>query len=138
MRRNLSLSVIALPALLAACGTPQQRCINQNTGEYRAVSRLLAQVDGNLARGYAWAEREVTRERFTECRDLRRDADGTLQPVLVPCWREYTETERYRVPIDPAAEQRKRDNLAARQAALAAKAKSAVAACQAAFPETQG
>lgn len=51
------------------------------------------------------------------------------------CWRDYVDEERYRVPIDPLVETRKRDNLAARKAALAQGAASAVRACRAAFPE---
>ena len=138
MARNTALaSALALPLLLAACGTPQERCISRNTDEYRTVSRLLAEVEGNLARGYAWEEREVVRDRLTQCRDVWRDKDGNAQISYRPCWRDYVDTERYRVPIDPAAETRKRDNLAARKAALATNAAAAVRACKAAYPEQE-
>ena len=136
MPRNTTLALLALPLVLAACGTPQERCISQNTSEFRTVSRLLAEVEWNLARGYAWEERQVVRDRLTQCRDVRRDRDGKVVGVgYRPCWRDYIDTERYRVPIDPAAEQRKRDNLAARRAALADRAAAYVAACRKAFPE---
>lgn len=139
MPRNTALAaVVALPLLVAACGTPQDRCISRNTGEYRAVSRLLAEVEGNLARGYAWEERQVIRDRLTQCRAYARDRDGRVVATYQPCWRDYVDVERYRVPIDPAAERRKRDNLAARQAALAGRADAVVQACRAAFPENQG
>lgn len=138
MRRNTAFrTVIALPLLLAACGTPQERCIGRNTSEYRTVSALLAEVEGNLARGYAWQEREVVRTRFGQCRDYRRADDGSLIPITRGCWRDYIDRERYRVPIDPAAEERKRDNLAARKSALAAGAARAVEACRTAYPETE-
>lgn len=134
MTRNL-VSGLAVLAALAACGTPQEQCIARNTGEYRTVSRLLAEVEGNLARGYAWQEREITRTEWDECSRIVRGKDG--QPVAIsrPCLREVTDTERYRVPIDPAAEERKRANLAAKQRALEAQAKRVVAACKAAYPE---
>ncbi|MDO6667660.1 hypothetical protein Q4511_01870 [Paracoccus sp. 1_MG-2023] len=136
MRRNTApLAIIALPLLLAACGTPQDRCISRNTDEYRTVSALLAEVEGNIARGYSWEERQVVRTRFGQCRDVRRDKDGNREIVTRGCWRDYVDEERYRVPIDPAAEARKRDNLASRKAALAPSAASAVSACRAAFPE---
>ena len=64
MPRNTTLALLALPLVLAACGTPQERCISQNTSEFRTVSRLLAEVEGNLARGYAWEERQVVRDRL--------------------------------------------------------------------------
>ena len=139
MSRNSALAaIVTLPLILAACGTPQERCISQNTSEYRTVSRLLAEVEGNLARGYAWEERQVVRDRLTQCRTYVRDSKGRAVVAYEPCWRDYVDTERYRVPIDPAAEQRKRDNLAARAAVLGNRAASVVQACRAAFPEEQG
>ncbi|MDP5307927.1 hypothetical protein [Paracoccus spongiarum] len=138
MRRNTAFALVALPLLIAGCGTPQERCISRNTAEYRTVSRLLAEVEGNLARGYAWEERQVVRDRLTQCRDLYRDRKGNTQVTTRPCWRDYVDVERYRVPIDPAAETRKRDNLIARRAALAGRASASVAACREAFPERQG
>lgn len=135
MPRNTMLALFALPLALAACGTPQERCISQNTREYRTVSNLLAEVEANLARGYAWEERQVVRDRLTQCRDVYRDKDGNRHATYVPCWRDYVDTERYRVPIDPAAETRKRDNLAARQKALSGQASAYVEACKKAFPE---
>ena len=50
MPRNLA--ALAFLALLAACGTPQEQCIGRQTREYRTVAALLAEVNGNLARGY--------------------------------------------------------------------------------------
>ncbi len=139
MPRNTTLAtLIALPLLVAACGTPQERCISQNTSEYRTVSRLLAEVEGNLARGYAWEERQVVRDRLTTCQRVIRDRKGNAHVVNESCWRDYVDTERYRVPIDPAAEQRKRDNLAARQTALSDRAGAVVQACKAAYPADQG
>lgn len=139
MSRNTALAAtLVLPLIVAACGTPQERCINQNTSEYRTVSRLLAEVEGNLARGYAWEERQVVRDRLTQCRGYARDSKGRVHVTYEPCWRDYVDTERYRVPIDPAAEQRKRDNLAARKTALSDRAAEVVQACRMAFPEEQG
>ncbi|WP_374298978.1 hypothetical protein [Paracoccus sp. (in: a-proteobacteria)] len=139
MSRNTALAaIIALPLIVAACGTPQERCISRNTSEYRTVSRLLAEVEGNLARGYAWEERQVVRDRLTHCQTYYRDREGRTVVGYEPCWRDYVDIERYRVPIDPAAEQRKRDNLVARRSALSERAASAVQACRAAYPEDQG
>ena len=136
-RNNSIVAALAFPLLLAACGTPQERCISRNTDEYRTVSRLLAEVEGNLARGYAWEEREVVRDRLTHCRTYYRGKDGEVRVGYEPCWRDYVDVQRYRVPIDPAAEERKRANLSARKAALANRTASVVNACKAAYPEEQ-
>ncbi len=136
MPRNTALATLAiLPLLVAACGTPQERCISKHTREYRNVSNLLQEVEANLERGYAWEERQVVRDRLTHCRDLYRDRKGNVQTTIRPCWRDYVDIERYRVPIDPAAEQRKRDGLAKRKAELEGTASAYVQACKKAFPQ---
>ena len=134
MSRNLTLTALACLAL-AACGTPQEQCISRNTDEYRTVSRLLAEVEGNLARGYAWDERVVTRTDFDFCPTLVRDLDGEDVLVHRSCWRDVADTEVFRVPIDPVIEQRKADNLRSRLAALRPDAERAVQACRAAYPQ---
>lgn len=137
MPRNTTLVLlVTIPALVAGCATQQERCISKHTREYRTVSSLLAEVEGNLARGYAWEERQVVRTRLTQCRDVvRRDKDGNVEVYYRPCWRDYVDNERYRVAIDPAAEERKRDGLVTQKAALSGQAKAYAAACVKAFPE---
>lgn len=134
MTRNILLALMPV-LLVAACGTPQEQCISRNTREYRTVANLLAEVEANLARGYAWAERTVTRTEWDDCPYVIRDKDGNSRIVNRSCMREVADTERYRVPIDPAAETRKRDNLTARKQALMPNAAAAVKACKAAYPE---
>ncbi|SDE51500.1 hypothetical protein SAMN05421538_107120 [Paracoccus isoporae] len=134
MFRRLTLALLPL-AILAGCGTPQERCIRGNTREYRALSRLLAETEANLARGYAWQERDVVRTRITICQRPVRDKDGEIRYVSESCWRDYVDTERYRVPIDPAAERRVRDNLAAKLEVQEARARQVVSQCRAAYPE---
>lgn len=134
MTRNLTLALMGCLAL-AACGTPQEQCISRNTREYRVVTNLLREVEGNLARGYAWEEREVTRTEWRDCPVRVRTKDGKARWTDRPCLRDVTDVERYRVAIDPAAERRKADNLRQRQKALDAQARAAVTACRAAYPE---
>ena len=136
MPRNITGALIlALPLALAACGTPQERCISRNTTEYRTVNSLLAEVEGNLARGYAWDERQVVRSRLAQCQTVTTDREGKPVITTYGCWRDELETERFRVPIDPTAEARKRDGLVARRNALSASAERAIEACRAAYPE---
>ena len=122
-------------SLLVACGTPQERCISGNTREYRALSSLLAETEGNLSRGYAWREREVMRSELGFCRRPVRDRDGDVRFIEYSCWRDVVDTVRYRVPIDPEAETRKRDYLAGKVKSESARAKQVVQQCKAAYPE---
>ena len=65
MRRLvLSLSVLSV---LAACGTPQERCISRNTRDLRTVEKLAVVVQGNLDRGYAYEEYTVSVPVWKEC-----------------------------------------------------------------------
>ncbi|MTH77411.1 hypothetical protein [Paracoccus aestuariivivens] len=134
MPRNIALGLLPV-LILTACGTPQERCIGRNTSEYRTVSRLLAEVEGNLARGYAWEERQVVRTEVDDCPYFFVDRDGNRRVAYRTCLRDVTDIERYRVPIDPASETRKRDNLVERKKALTPSAVNAVNTCKAAFPE---
>lgn len=136
MTRNITLALIPLLAL-TACGTPQEQCIRRNTSEFRTVSSLLAEVEGNIARGYSWEERNVPGTEWDDCPYTIRDKAGNRAIAYRPCLRNVIETERYRVPIDPAAEARKRDNLIERKAALSKSAQSAVSACKDAYPEAK-
>mgnify|MGYP001582222123 CR=1 FL=1 len=129
------LLLLMLLSGLAACASPLERCVSRNTSEYRAVARLLAEVEGNLARGYAWQQREITMTQWEDCPMVVGHRDGGRHVVYRPCPREVSHVERYRVAIDPAAEMRKRDYLRARKQQLAGPAVRAVAACRAAYPE---
>lgn len=134
MTRNTAL-LFVLPFLLAACGTPQEQCISRNTSELRTISSLLEEVEGNIARGYAWEERSVTSAELTTCRRVVRDKDGKRHTITDSCWRDVTRTERFRTAIDPVAEARKAEGLRIRKAALERQVPGILAACRAAFPE---
>ena len=122
-------------ALLAGCGTEQERCIRGNTREYRALSELMAETEGNLARGYAWEEREVYRTELDYCPEVIRTKEGEARVIQRSCWRDVVDTERYRVPIDPAAERRSRDYLAEKLKTETVRAEAVVRQCKAAYPE---
>lgn len=132
MRR---LSVLVLVAL-AACGTPQEQCINRETREIRSLQRLLGEVEGNLARGYAWEEYEVPMTRWEVCgydRITRRDGSVIEKPRM--CLEDYTVTRQRQVAIDPAAESRKAEGLRKKIKQLTPQAQAAIAACKAQYPE---
>ncbi|TKW68560.1 MAG: hypothetical protein DI616_00750 [Paracoccus denitrificans] len=133
MTRKLAL---LLPlAFLAGCGTEQERCIRGNTREYRALSSLLEETEANLARGYAWETREVSRVEYDYCPEVVRNREGEARIVQRGCWRDVIDTERYRVPIDPAAERRSRDYLVEKLKTETARAEAVVRQCKATYPE---
>ncbi|WP_339108989.1 hypothetical protein [Thioclava sp. GXIMD4216] len=138
MTRIFTPALLGLSALglLAACGTPQERCINRSTKEIRVLNGLLEEVNGNLARGYAWESYEVERQHFGICGyETHETKDGKKIRRPVHCWKEVTETLQRRVPIDPASETRKRDGLVAKIQSLEPQARANIAACKATYPE---
>src|SRR5690606_21382542 len=46
------LPLVALVLMIAACGTPQERCIDDATRELRRIDGLIADTEAALARGY--------------------------------------------------------------------------------------
>ncbi|SFS01107.1 hypothetical protein [Yoonia litorea] len=125
-------AIIILPlAFLAACATPREQCINQVTRDSRVLSALIAETEGNLARGYALETRQEVRTVSDTCRG--RNPDGTV--FLFSC--EETETVNRTVPvaIDLNAEQAKLTSLRERLATERRAADAAVAQCIAANPE---
>lgn len=126
--------IVGLVLVVAACGTPQEQCIQSNTRELRTVERLIAEVEGNLARGYAIQSYEVPTIEWVPCYPARPGKPGVpVEPRMCP-EQDYELRER-NVPIDPLVERRKLDGLKARQAQLLRKAQSVIAQCKALYPE---
>ncbi|WP_372840653.1 hypothetical protein [Phaeovulum sp.] len=144
MHRFLRLLPFALVLGLLACGTPQERCIWRATQELEAVESLLAEVEGNLARGYAWEDYQETQMRWVRC-VVPVPAPPPGPPGSAPppppqtreslCFEPFTVTLQRRVAIDPAAERRKRDGLIAQRAELRRKAEAEIAQCRVLYPE---
>lgn len=131
MRRALlSLSVLSL---LAACGTPQERCINRNTRDLRTVEKLIAEVQGNLDRGYAYEEYTVSIPVWRECVVTR--ATATTPAVTRPCLEDEEETRTRPVAIDLNAERAKLESLYQKRDQLQREAQSVVALCKEQYPE---
>lgn len=129
--------VLPFVALLAACGTPQEQCINRVTRDLRTVDRLIAETEGNLKRGYAYEEYTVTFPVFRPClRPGKRTAENPNPPPVTTTCRDYDE-ETFTRPkaIDLVAEGRKLDQLKAKRHELARAAQSGIAQCRAEFPE---
>ncbi len=131
--RKISLLILLA---LAACGTPQEQCINRSTRELRNLQSLLQEVEGNLARGYAWEEYEVPMTRWEVCGSTTiTRPDGTVIEKPQMCLEDYSVTRRRQVAIDPGAETRKRDGLRKKIKQLTPQVTAGIAACKAAYPE---
>jgi hypothetical protein len=121
-------------ATLTACGTPQEQCISRNTRDLRTVDRLIAESEGNLARGYAFETVTVYEDYWTYC-ERRPPAEGQPAPPPRLCLDERAVTEKRPKAIDLNEEARKLDSLKAKRTELARAAEKVIAACKAQYPE---
>ncbi len=130
-------AALALLATLAACGTPQEQCIRNNTRDLRTVEKLISEAQGNLDRGYAIERYEVTVPDWRPC--IRyvpgTKEDPTPRPVSTTCRTWDTEIRSRPRSIDLAAEAKKLSQLQVKQRELSARAQSVVAQCQKLYPE---
>jgi len=135
LRTVATLAAAAALALgLAACGTPQQQCINTVTRDLRVVDGLIEQTQTNLNRGYALEDVTVWRTEWVECGPLRTDKNGKPLPPRM-CLDEVPETRTQPKAIDLEAEARTLRQLKVKRDQLARNAAPAIAACRAQYPE---
>lgn len=124
-------AILAVFALLAACGTPQEQCIARESRELRTLQALASETRANLARGYGLEERQEVREIRKTCEGT--DEDGT--PFTYRCDAVELDTTRVPVTLDLAAEAQKLEQLEARIARERARVDAAAAACRQAYPD---
>jgi hypothetical protein len=120
--------------LLAACGTPQEQCINRNTRDLRTVDRLIAEAEGNLDRGYAYETITVYEDYWVTCA-APPPVEGQPAPPPRLCLQERPVTTERPKAIDLNEEARKLDSLKVKRRELADRAKSVIAQCKAQYPE---
>ncbi len=126
---------LAAPFLLAlmACAPPLQRCINQAAPDLPVLNGLIAEIEGNLARGYAFADVVVERPVWVACGNWPTKSGGDVSSGL--CMGLAPTMMRKAVAIDLTAEAAKLVSMRARRAALETQAQPAIAQCQAQFPQ---
>lgn len=128
MRRAL----LILPlVVLAACATPREQCISNATADARILGMLIAETEGNLARGYALEERQDVRSLPSTCEG--RNSDGTT--FSYRCDSVQTFTTTVPVAIDLNAERAKLISLQDRLVQTQAASDQAVLQCLATYPE---
>ena len=128
-------SLLLLPLLLVACGTPQEQCINRNTKDLRTVERLIKETDGNLKRGYAIEYYEIRVPVAYACSRVVQTPEGPRE-VTSTCRGWDTDTVSRPKTIDLDAEALKLKQLQRKRAELTKQAESVVRQCQAMYPET--
>ncbi|MGB7271635.1 MAG: hypothetical protein WBC90_19195 [Albidovulum sp.] len=126
---NRTLLSIAAFLILASCGTPREQCIRNATSKTRTLDQLIAKSQANLSRGYRYETQNRQRFEWIIC-DSYRHGKGPRM-----CFEPVADSVEVPVAIDPAAEQRTLANLIERRAVLQQRAKAAVAACLATYPE---
>ena len=125
-------ALMALPLLvLAACATPREQCIDNVLRDTRVLASLIAQTEGNLARGYAIEQRQSVRTVVGRCRG--RNEDGS--DFFFSCDETNTITTNVPVAIDLSAEEAKLASLKQRFVEAQATSNAAVAQCIAQNPE---
>ena len=124
--------VIATVLALSGCGTPQEQCIAGSTRDLRVVNGLIAETEGNLQRGYAYASVIETRPQFQDCTPAPTAADPT--PRHQSCWVDVPETVKKPVAIDLNAEAAKLASLRAKRTQLEQSAQAVTAECARLYP----
>ncbi|MCF2904812.1 hypothetical protein L0666_07420 [Octadecabacter sp. CECT 8868] len=117
--------------VLAACGTPRERCIAGANRPVATLDRLIATTRGNIERGYALVEVEDVRVLRRTCEDVRED--GTR--FRYRCDETETFTRQEPVSIDIANERRKLAQFTERRAAAVQQAQATTQQCIAVHPE---
>lgn len=127
---RLSLTLPAL-AVLAACATPQERCIREGASEQTQLQRQITESEGNIARGYAIHRQTVPETVFHSCRRVK---DGKVVGYY-PCPETYYRTIETPVSIDTDDERRKLRRLKDALPAAQKRAAEAAAQCRVLYPE---
>jgi hypothetical protein len=117
------LLALAVPILLAACATPQQRCEIQATRDLRVMNQLIAESQATLQRGYALREEQRTRVGATICTGSGTDFGYRF------CWGNDSYTRLRPVAVNLDDERAKLQTLLQRREELELRARAQIEAC---------
>ncbi|MCR8546374.1 excinuclease ABC subunit B [Salipiger sp. P9] len=127
MRPLFAIPLLGL-MLLAACATPQDRCLRDAAAPWRAALQERERIAKDLARGFTYETRFVRVTRFRWC------SDG--QGRMYPCWDDDMQPETRRIPVDAAALRARDAELARALPGLRRAAEADMAQCRLTYPET--
>ncbi|MDO6588193.1 excinuclease ABC subunit B [Salipiger sp. 1_MG-2023] len=94
MSPRLTLTMAAV-ALLSACATPREACLNAAAGPWRSAMKERQRIAADLARGYTFETRYERHRVLATCR-----GPGGARYA---CWDSRTEPVTRREPVDRAA-----------------------------------
>ncbi len=114
-------------ALLAACATPQEQCINTAAEPARALQQKITELEGNVSRGYAIHRQREPYTRATICYDKNKKPFSCLEDAT-----RWVETP---VTIDIADQRRQLANLKRRLPAALRDAQRGADTCRSLYPE---
>lgn len=123
----------ALLLALAACGTPQQQCVRLASHDMAVLDRLIVETQGNIARGYGYAQTVVSMPEFVDCEPAPWKNDGKSRPRM--CLEDVPHTVTKPVALDLEAEAAKLASMQKRRADMARALEPALAECQARYPK---
>lgn len=129
LNESQPMKYFALPALalLAACATPQEQCINTASNTVRTLKTNISTAQGNIARGYAIYRSQES----YEVPDICYDKDK--KPYR--CYNTLYRTIQTPVAIDVADERRKLADYKRRLPAATRQMNTDVASCRVQYPE---
>jgi len=114
-------------ALIAACATPQEQCINTASNEVRSIRSGISTTQGNIARGYAIHRSQESYQAPDICYNKDK------KPYR--CFHTQYRTIETPVTIDVTEERRKLANLNKRLPVATRKMNAGVANCRIQYPE---
>lgn len=117
---------------LAACATPQQRCMRPISDDLATVQSLIAETEAAIDRGYNYRTEPRNRVGVNLCTGWYGGA--RVYGGISYCTDSYPDYVRVPEAIDPAAERRKLAELRVREAKLQSALPNAQAACAARYP----
>jgi hypothetical protein len=112
-------------------------CILRETRDLRTLDRLIAETEGNIARGYAIQEYTDVVDYWGTCYERQAAGADGVRPPPVPytCRRDREITRTRPVAIDLGAERQKLTSMQGKRRELARAAEGPIAACRAAHPQ---
>lgn len=117
------LLIAAIPALLTACSTPQDRCIRAAQSDLRDVDAQIMDVETTLAQGYRVIPAQEGLTRISLCAWPREPVLFCTQSIQRP-------QSESRETIDRQAEQTRLQDLRQRRAELVIASTDRVSACR--------
>lgn len=123
MRRYVLFALLSL----AACATPQERCISSAGKDIRVLSGLIANTQANIARGYGIRTEEYFENELQVC--------GVVDGENIFCDVAVADSRQVPFALDLNSEAAKLASLQTKRAELVARSKAVIAECKALFPE---